>query len=76
MISDKNQQVFFALVRAGLWKQNVRLLQFGKVDYSIVYQLAEEQSAVGLVAAGLECVSDVKVPQEWVWSNSFLILSS
>ena len=57
---DKNTQVFFELVRAGLWEQSARLSQFGEVDLSAVLKLAEEQSVVGLVAAGLEHVLDFK----------------
>lgn len=60
---DNNKQAFLALVRAGLWEQEARLLPFGEVDFSEVQRLAEEQSVVGLVAAGLEHVVDVKVPQ-------------
>ncbi len=62
---DNNQQAFFALMRAGLWEQNVRLAQYDKIDFSIVYQLAEEQSVLGLVAAGLEHVTDINIPQQW-----------
>lgn len=61
---SKSQQVFFELVRAGLWEKEVRLLPFGEVNYSEVMRLAEEQSVVGLVTAGLEHVSDVKIPKE------------
>lgn len=57
------EEVFFALLRAGLWEKEVRLLPFGKVDYAELMRLAEEQSVVGLVAAGMEHVVDVKVPQ-------------
>lgn len=64
MILDNNQQAFFVLVRAGLWETEVRLAPFEKVDFHEVYRLAEEQSVVGLVAAGLEHVVDVKLPQE------------
>lgn len=64
MNSDKNVSAFFALLTAGLWEREVLLSQFGKIDYMEVLQLAEEQSVVGLVAAGLEHVIDVKVPQE------------
>ncbi len=60
---DNNQQAFFALVRAGLWEQNVQLQQFGKIDFQEIYRLAEEQSVVGLVAAGLEHVKDVQIPK-------------
>lgn len=55
---------FFELVKAGLWEKDVRLSQFAEVDYKEVMRLAEEQSVVGLVTAGLEHVSDVKIPQE------------
>ena len=61
---DNNQQVFFALVRAGLWEKDIQLSQYNKIDFSEVYRLAEEQSVVGLVAAGIEHVHDVKVPKE------------
>lgn len=60
-----NQQAFFALVKAGLWEQDVELRKYGTTAYAQVLQLATEQSMVGLVAAGLEHVKDVKVPQEW-----------
>lgn len=62
---NNNQQAFFALVRAGLWEKEVRLLPYGEVDYAEVMRLAQEQAVVGLVAAGLEHVTDVKVPQVW-----------
>lgn len=61
---NSNQKAFFALLRAGLWEQDVRLSHYGEIDYSLVYQQAVEQSVVGLVAAGIEHVVDVKVPQE------------
>ncbi len=59
-----NQQAFFALVRAGLWEMEVKLSQFEQIDFNQVYCLAEEQSVVGLVAAGIEHVVDVKIPQQ------------
>ena len=64
-MTNNNQQAFFALVRAGLWEKEVRLLPYGDIDYSEVMRLAQEQAVVGLVAAGLEHVTDVKVPQVW-----------
>lgn len=63
---NRNREVFFELVRAGLWEKEARLSQFGDIDYAAILQLAEEQSVVGLVTAGLEHVMDVKVPQEWL----------
>ena len=64
MLSVNNQQVFINLVRAGLWEREVRLSISGEQDYSEIMRLAEEQSVVGLVTAGLEHVKDVKVPKE------------
>ena len=63
---DNNTEAFLELVRAGLWEKEARLLPFVEVDYSEVLRLAEEQSVVGLVTAGLEHVEDVKVPQTYI----------
>ena len=57
---NNNQLAFFALVKAGLWEQDVRLSLIDRIDFKEVYKLAEEQSVVGLVAAGLEHIVDVK----------------
>ena len=40
MRNGKNdiQQAFFALVRGGLWEKEVRLSQFGEVDYEEIHQ--------------------------------------
>lgn len=64
MLSN-NQQAFLALVRAGLWEEEVRLMPFGDIDFNVIYQLALEQTVVGLVAAGLEHVVDTKVPKDF-----------
>jgi len=77
--SNKQFQAFFALVRAGLWanananhnaNDNLNHNLFEGVDWGEVYRLAEEQSVIGLVAAGIEelrakSCSAVDVPQEW-----------
>ena len=55
---DKNQQAFLELVRAGLWEKEARLALYGEIDFSAVLDLAEEQSVVGLLAAGFEHVVD------------------
>ena len=67
---DNNQLVFFALVRTGLWAdlESTDIRNQGlkePVDWDKIYQLAEEQSLVGLVLAGLEH-SNVKPPQEFL----------
>lgn len=58
---DNKTKAFFALLRAGLWEQSARLLPFEPLDFEGIYQLAEEQAVVGLVAAGLEHVEDRKI---------------
>jgi len=62
---EKNNNIaaFFALLRAGLWEKEVQLLPYGEVDFSTALDLAEEQSVVGLLAAGIEHVIDAK-PQK------------
>ena len=60
---DSNQQAFLTLVKAGLWENEARLLSSDGVDFACVYKLAQGQSVVGLVAAGLERVSSLKVSQ-------------
>ena len=71
---NSNQEVFFALLRAGLWgdQRPVSGSKFqvpSEVDWEKVYQLAQEQSVPGLVLAGLEH-SDVKPPKvlllQWI----------
>lgn len=52
--------MFFNLLRAGLWEKEVRLLPFEGIDFSEIIRIAEEQSVVGLIAAGIEHVKDVK----------------
>ena len=49
-----------ALVRAGLWEKKVRLVPYGEIDFSTILDLAEEQSVVGLITAGIEHVADMK----------------
>ena len=61
---DNNTQAFLALVRAGLWETDVQLLPYGIIDFNVIYRLAQEQSVVGLVAAGVEHIVDIKVPKE------------
>ena len=73
---ESSIQLFFALLRAGLWKHacvNLHVLEtFGtddqpradlndKVDWEEVKQLAEDQSVVGLVLAGIELLRNANV---------------
>ena len=61
-----NVNALFALVGAGLWKNEVRLLHYEDINIEEVLCLAEEQAVVGLVAVGLEHIVDMKAPQEIV----------
>ena len=61
---NTTQKAFFALLRAGLWEQSVQLSAYGAIDYPAVLELSEEQSVVGLIAAGMEQVSDIKIPKQ------------
>lgn len=63
---DENRKAFFELLKAGLWGKEARFSQYNDIDYSAIMMMAEEQSVVGLITAGLERVSDVKVPKEIV----------
>lgn len=63
---SQNQSTFLELLRAGLWEMEAGSPILKNVDYAAVLQLAEEQSVVGIVTAGLEHVLDVKVPKEVV----------
>ena len=62
---EESIEVFLEFVRAGLWETKVRLASYGEIDYAAIMRIAEEQSVVGLVTAGLEQVNDVTVPKEW-----------
>ena len=77
---DNNQKAFFELVKAGLWpdaeskeglarrpegESQLRTQGFTEsVDWEGVYQLAAEQSVVGLVLAGIEKTNTNRPPQE------------
>lgn len=56
--------VFFTLVKAGLWEKDTRLPFNDEVDFAKIYNLAEEQSVIGLLAAGFEQVVDTKIPKQ------------
>lgn len=63
-VRSSNNTVFFTLLRAGLWEQSCRLAAFEPIDFVALYELAEEQSVVGLIAAGLELVEDKKIVKQ------------
>ena len=72
--SENTQNTFLELVKAGLWGgqrpvQEFKVQEFKDVDWGEVYRLAEEQSVIGLVSAGIDWFkvhdSRFTVPQEW-----------
>lgn len=67
MALDHNKEVFLTLVQAGLWEKKLSHPQSKKVDFSLVCQLAEEHFVIGLVAAGIEQLKDVRIPQSFVF---------
>ena len=60
----KSRTAFELLLKAGLWERDITLSSFGEIDYSLIYQLAQEQSVEGLIAAGFDHVLDAKVPKD------------
>lgn len=59
-----NQQTFLSLVRAGLWENEAFFLPIGEIDFGALFDLAVRQSVIGLIAAGVEHNSGIKIPQE------------
>lgn len=62
MNKDYPLDAFLSLIRGGLWEQSVTLARYPELDWRIILQLAKDQTVVGLLGAGLEHLSDVKVP--------------
>ena len=63
---DKTKEAFFALVRAGLFPVHdegfmVNESLFQDVEWEKIYKLAQEQSVLGLVLAGLEQYKNLNV---------------
>ena len=54
MVLNKNQEAFFALLKAGLWEKDVQLLPYDDIDFEYILKTAEEQSIIGLIAAGID----------------------
>lgn len=65
MEHNNTHEVFLEILRGGIWEKEVRLKSYKSIDYNAIYSIAEEQSIIGLITAGLEQVKDVKIPQEW-----------
>lgn len=66
MKSDIIPPAFFPLLQAGLWEKDISLLPFGDVDFRAIYHLANQQTVVGLLAAGLDHVADIRLPDDTI----------
>lgn len=52
---ESSREAFFALIRAGLWSDGYPEIRIdGTTDWNEVYQLAQEQSVLGLVLQGID----------------------
>lgn len=69
---NNNTSVFFSLLQAGLWPGSEKQVSVdGAVDWEEIYRLASEQSVLGLVLAGIDCLpNDQKPPKllllQWI----------
>lgn len=66
---EKTQEVFFSLLRAGLWGEKYRLVAYKDINWAGIYKMAQAQSVSGLVLAGAE-YADAKPPHglllQWI----------
>ena len=63
-MSVVGQNVFFSLLRSGLWEQPFLLPYSEDLDLDSIFRSADKQSVVGLVAAGIEHVEGRKVTKQ------------
>lgn len=62
MKKNNTIEAFFSLLRAGLWSDGNQEIRIdGTTDWNEVYQLAQEQSVLGLVLSGLEQYKNLNV---------------
>lgn len=61
-----NIQVFFDILKAGIWEYDVHPSKHDTIDFSKIYKLASEQAVVGVVTAGLEHIVDIDTPKDFV----------
>lgn len=61
---DNNTLAFLILLRTGLWGKENHHTALDGLDYKAIYRQAEEQSVLGLVAAGIDQSVGLNVPKE------------
>lgn len=63
MLMSSTTDIFFAVLRAGLWEQDLRLdVTPGVEDWQKVLQIAREQAALGLVYRGMAQLPATQLP--------------
>ena len=60
MLENNGLEVFLALVKAGLWEQDISLSKYINPDYDQVFLLAEERYRLRLCEADMK--QDVVLP--------------
>lgn len=55
---NKETEIFFELLQAGLWEREARCTSFEGVNFDELFRITKEQSVFGLVVAGMEHVPD------------------
>ena len=60
-MATRLSDIFFALLRAGMWEQDVQILPYGPVDFDAIYEMASDQTVIGQIGAGMEHITDTKV---------------
>lgn len=61
---DKTQDIFFLLLKSGLWENEDKIVSCGQINYRDVFNLASEQSVIGIVTAGLEHAKLSDIPKD------------
>lgn len=76
---NNHQRVFIELVQAGLWEKDIHQRTDEVINWKEFYRLAQEQSVLGLVLAGLEKYG-IKPPQaqllQWIGEVQMLELQN
>lgn len=62
-LGKRNSEVFFGLLKAGLWEKTVLVSEINATDFEALYYDASNQAVTGIVAAGLEMVAQKEILQ-------------
>lgn len=59
--TDRITLAFFEMLKAGLWRKEVRFATNEAIDWEEIYRLASEQSVLGLILAGVEQIKSSSI---------------